>query len=105
MYESRTWVTPEFKDMGYSSKVNQRVLPLGPLFAAEQSQPGRGVVGEHWASLVYASLIRIDRAPDDFNSIESVRELRSRPAWSSSAGEPLQVYEVAAANRGFPFLW
>ena len=27
---SRTWVTPEFKDMGYT------VLPLGPLRAAEQ---------------------------------------------------------------------
>jgi hypothetical protein len=27
---------------------------LGPLFAAEQSQPRRGDVAEHWASLVHA---------------------------------------------------
>ena len=29
---------------------------LGPLFAAEQSQPRRGDVAEHWASLVYTRL-------------------------------------------------
>ena len=40
---SSTWVTPEFKDMGYSSKVNRTVLPLGPLFAAEQQRNRQGV--------------------------------------------------------------
>ena len=49
LYESSTWVTPEFKDMGYSSKVNRAVLPLGPLFAAEQPfLMGRDVVRRDW---------------------------------------------------------
>ena len=42
--------------MGYSLKRNRPGLPLGPLFAAEQSQPRRGGVAEHWASLGYACL-------------------------------------------------
>jgi len=33
---SSTWVTPEFKDMGYSLERDRAGLPFGPLSHAEQ---------------------------------------------------------------------
>ena len=42
VYKSRTWVTSEFNDMGYSLNANPAGLPLGPLCAAEQRRPGKG---------------------------------------------------------------
>jgi len=44
--------------MGYSSKVNQTVLPLGPLFAAEQRRPARG----------FGRALGEPRVPMDFRS-------------------------------------
>jgi hypothetical protein len=63
------------------------VLFLGPLRAAEQSQTRQGDVGEHWASFVYACFTPRITRPMSAHSIQSLRELRSRPAWSSSAGK------------------
>ena len=64
---------------------------LGPLFAAEQSQTRQGDVGEHWASLDRACYIPEQFTPDEGAEAQTVRELRSRPAWSSSAGTPHEV--------------
>ena len=63
-----------------------RGLILGPLRAAEQSQTRQGDFGEHWASLVYACVTPAVTRPMSVKRIECARELRSRPAWSSSAG-------------------
>jgi len=64
---------------------------LGPLFAAEQSQTRQGDVGEHWASLDRACYTPEQFTPDEGADALMVRELRSRPAWASSAGEPHEV--------------
>ena len=39
------------------------VRNLGPLFAAEQSQPRRGDFAEHWASLDYACFLVSNARP------------------------------------------
>ena len=40
---SSTWVTPEFNDMGYSSKVIRTVLPFGAPESRRAAQTGQGV--------------------------------------------------------------
>jgi hypothetical protein len=55
--------------------------------AAEQSQTRQGVVGEHWASFVQACGIPGNSRPLSLADLKRERELRSRPAWSNSAGD------------------
>jgi len=67
-----------------------KVLPLGPLFAAEQRRAARGFgralgeLGKHWMESQQL-------APEEPARVESVRELRRPPGWSSSAGIPREV--------------
>jgi len=77
---------------------------MGPLFAAEQSQPRRGVVGEHWASLVYLCFAPEISRPMSLTGVETVRELRSRPALASSAGNRTSS-RGSGGEPGNPFLW
>jgi hypothetical protein len=80
-------------------------LPLGPLFAAEQSPPRRGDVGEHWVSHVYVCVTPQDHLPNVVSKVEEVRELRSRPALASSAGITATSLRGSGGEPGNPFLW
>jgi hypothetical protein len=77
---------------------------MGPLFAAEQSQTRQGDVGEHWASLNRACYTPEQFTPDEGAEAQTVRELRSRPAWSSSAGNRTSS-RGGGGEPGNPFLW
>jgi len=75
---------------------------LGPLFAAEQSQTRQGDVGEHWASLDCDCYAREQFTPDECAEALTTHELRSRPAWSSSAGNRTSS-RGSGGEPGIPF--
>ncbi len=73
-----SWVTLEFKDMGYIREA--AAFDLGAPESRRATQIRQGVVGEHWASLVNTCKIPKYFTPDQCAIASTVRELRSRPA-------------------------
>ena len=87
-FEGRTCVRP-------SPRTHEAMQGFGPgkkvpaHVRAGERPPRCSAVGraEHWASLVYARVTQGIARPMSTNRIEPLRELRSHPAWLSSAGD------------------
>jgi len=74
--------------------------PCSPPSSADQP----GVSGEHWASLDYARHVAgIDRPKRDW--LEGLARVAQTAGLVEQHRDTARGYEVAAANRGFPFLW
>jgi hypothetical protein len=74
----------------------------GPLFAAEQSQPRWGVVGEHWASLVYACLTNKNSRLMHVQSRRRRASCAAAPTWRAAQGHHTSL-RGSGGEPGRPF--
>ena len=81
-----------------------RLLILGPLSDAEQSQTGPEVSVEDGRAAAAFATTQVVSARHNCKSGESARVTRP-PGRASSAGLPLRACEVGAARRGAFLLW